>query len=191
MPPRRSAPSPHLQALRELAADPAAQTALALKVLATDKDVQAIRAALDVLKRQPTPAARPVLRERFEYYAADGVRRDAGTYLRAAILQTLRPIALPDDLPLLERAAGTFEFLPPGRSEEGALLRSAALVTMDAVDPRLAAHYCIRLLADRYTSPLSGEPALTAVRVLAAQGNAGPLYYYALHQPNPQSDVLS
>ena len=84
MPPRRSAPSPHLQALRELAADPAAQTALALKVLATDKDVQAIRAALDVLKRQPTPAARPVLRERFEYYAADGVRRDAGTYLRAS-----------------------------------------------------------------------------------------------------------
>jgi hypothetical protein len=191
MPPRRSQPSPRLQELRELAADPAAQAALAQSVLAVDKDVQAIRAALEVLQQHPTPAARPVLRERFEHYAADGVRRDTGTYLRAAILQALRPIALRDDLSLLERAAGTFEFLPPGRSEEGALLRSAALVTMDAVDPRLAAYHCIRLLADRYTSRLSGEPAVTAVRVLAAQGNDSPLYYYALHQPDPQSDVLS
>jgi len=191
MPPRRAAPSPHLQALRDLSADAAAQAALAQTVLATDKDVQAIRAALDVLQAHPTPAARPVLRERSAPYAADGVRRDTGTYLRAAILQALRPIALPDDLPLLEHAASTFEFLPPGRSEEGALLRSAALVTMDAVDPHLAAYYCLRLLADRYTSQLSGEPAVTAVRVLAAQGNDGPLYFYALHQPEPQSDVLS
>jgi len=191
MPPRRSTPSPRLQALRELASDPAAQAALAQTVLATDKDVQAVRAALDVLRQHPTPAARSVLRERFEYYAADGVRRDTGTYLRAAILQALRPIAQPNDLPLLERAATTFEFLPPGRSEEGALLRSAALVTMDAVDPQLAAYYCLRLLADPYTSRLSGEPAVTAVRVLAAQGHDEPLYYYALNQPDPQSDVLS
>jgi hypothetical protein len=191
MPPRRSRPSPHLQALRELGSDPAAQASLALTVLVTDKDVQAIRAALEVLKQHPTPAARPVLHERFEHYAADGVRRDTGAYLRAAILQALRPIALPDELPLLERAANTYEFLPPGRSEEGALLRSAALVTMDAVDRRLAAYHCIRLLADRHTSRLTGEPAVTAVRVLAAQGNDWPLYYYALHQPDPQSDVLS
>ena len=191
MSPRRAPPSRRPQELRELASDPAAQTALAQSILATDKDVQAMRAALEVLKQHPTPAARPALRERFEHYAADGVRRDAGTYLRAAILQALRPIALPDDLPLLEQAAATFEFLPPGRSEEGVLLRSAALVTMDAVDPHLAAYHCIRLLADRYTSPLSGEPALTAVRVLAAQGNDLPLYAYALHQPAPQSDVLS
>jgi hypothetical protein len=191
MPPRRTPPSPHLAALRDHSAEPATRVALAQTVLASDKDVQAICAALEVLKEHPTPSVRGVLRERYEYYAADGVRRDAGTYLRAAILQALRPIALPDDLPLLERAATTFEFLPPGRSEEGALQRSAALVAMDAVDAKLAASYCIRLLADRYTSRLSGEPALTAVRVLAAQGVDTPLYYYALHQPEPQSDVLS
>ncbi len=191
MPPRRSPPSPHLAELRALSADPAAQTALALSVLDSDKDVQAIRAALDVLIRQPTPAAHAVLCERFEHYAADGVRRDTGGYLRAAILQALRPIALPADAPLLERAATTYEFLPPGRSEEGALLRSAALVALEAVDPLLGAYHGVRLLADRHTAPQSGEPALTAVRVLAAQGNAWPLYYYALHQPSPNSDVLS
>ena len=191
MPPRRTPPSPRLQELRALAAEPAAQAALAQTILTTEKDVQAIRAAVEALKAHPTPAARRVLRERFEHYAADGVRRDAGAYLRAAILQALRPIALPDDVPLLERAAATYEFLPPGRSEEGVLLRSAALVTLDAVNPRLAAFHSIRLLADKHTSRLSGEPALTAVRVLAAQGNIWLLYYYALHQTNPQSDVLS
>jgi len=65
------------------------------------------------------------------------------------------------------------------------------LVTLDAVDASLAAFHSIRLLADPHTSPLSGEPAVTAVHVLAAQGHDGPLYYYALHQANPQSDVLS
>ncbi len=191
MPPRRSPPSPRLVELRERSSDPAAQTALAIDVLAKDKDVQAIRAALEVLKQHPTPPARQKLRERFEHYAADGVRRDTGSYLRAAIVQALRPIALPDDLPLLERAATTYEFLPPSHSEEASLLRSAALVTLDAVEPRLAAFHCVRLLADPNTSLLSGEPAVTAVRVLAAQGNPWPLYYYALHQPHPQSDVLS
>ena len=191
MPPRRAPPSPRLPELRALAGDPAAQAALAQTILATDKDVQAIRAAVDVLKANPTPAARRVLRERFEYYAADGVRRDAGGYLRAAILQALRPIALPDDVPLLEQAAATYEFLPPGRSEVGELLRSAALVALDAVDPKRAALHSIRLLADKHTATQSGEPAVTAARVLAAQGDTGPLYFYALHQPNPQSDVLS
>ncbi len=191
MPPRRTPPSPRLQQLHDLAADPAAQAALAQTILATEKDVQAIRAAVEVLKVNPTPAARSVLRERFEHYAADGIRRDTGGYVRAAILQALRPIALPADAALLERAAATYEFLPPGHSEEGSLLRSAALVTLDAVDSKLAAYHSIRLLADPHTSRLSGEPAVTAVHVLAAQGNLGPLYYYALHQANPQSDVLS
>ena len=61
MPPRRTPPSPRLPELRALSADPAAQVALAQTILATDKDVQAIRAALEALKAHPTPAARRVL----------------------------------------------------------------------------------------------------------------------------------
>jgi hypothetical protein len=189
--PRRSTPSPGLQELRQLAGDPAARAARAVQVLARVKDIQGVRAALEVLKDHHLPAARPALRACFEHYAEEGGRRDTGAYLRAAILQALRPMAEGSDLPLLERAASTYEFLPPARSEEASLLRSTALVVMQAVDERLARFHAVRLLADPYTSRLSGEPALTAVRVLVAGGHLEPLYYYALHQPAPDSDVLS
>jgi hypothetical protein len=177
--------------LRALAADPSAQTALALSIVAGDRDSLNLRAALEVLQAHPVGQARDVLLEAFAYFMADGVRRDAGTYLRSAILHALRPVATPEDLPLLEKAAATYEFLPPGRSEEAVLLRSTALVLVNELDDKLGALHSVRLLADRHTSPLSGEPALTAVRVLAAGERFEPLYYYALHQTAPQSDVLS
>lgn len=188
MPPRLKA-SAGVEALQQL--EGRAQTALALDLVARDKDPRAVRAALEVLKQRPTLDARPILHARFEALAADGIKRDAGTYLRAAILQALRPIAQPADLPFLERAAATYEFLPPTRSEEAGLLRSTALVVMNELDSRLAGFHAVRLLADPFNSRLSGEPALTAVHVLAAIDHFDPLYYYALHQPQPQSDVLS
>ena len=191
MPRRLTQPNPRLNELRQMAGEPEAQSALAVRVLAEEKDVQAVRAALEVLEQHPTPAARPVLRERYAHYDADGLRRDVGGYLRAAIVRALRHIGLPEDLPVLERAASTYEFLPPTHSEEASLLRSAALVTMEAVDPVVGAFHAIRLLGDPYTSRLSGEPAVTAVRVLAAQDEHLALFYYALYQPAPHSDVLS
>lgn len=188
MPPRHS-PSPRLAQLQQLTG--AAQAALAAETVAREKDVRAVRAALTVLTERPTLSARAALIGRFEHLMADGVKRDAGTYLRAAILAALRPVALPEDAPLLERAARTYEFLPPTRSEEAHQLRSAALVTLNEVEPRLAGLHAVRLLADPHTSPLSGEPALTAARLLAAQEQLLPLYFYALHQAAPQSDVLA
>ena len=179
------------QELRSLASDPAAQTTLALSIITGDRDTLNLRAALVVLQSHPVNGAREVLLESFAFYASDGVRRDAGTYLRAAILNALRPVASAADLPLLEKAAATYEYLPPGRSEEAVLLRSTALVLLNELDGRLGALHAVRLLADRHTSPLSGEPALTAVRVLAAGERFEPLYYYSLHQTPPQSDVLS
>ena len=177
--------------LRQLEGDTAAQTALALSILSGDRDTLNLRAALAVLKAHPTASAHAALRELFDYYAADGIRRDAGTYLRAAILQALRPIALPEDVPLLEQAAATYEFLPPTRSEEAALLRSTALVILNELDDPMGALHAVRLLADPFTSKLSGEPAVTAVRVLAAARRLEPLYYYALHQAAPLSETLT
>ena len=187
MPPRLKA-SAGAEALQQ--AQGRAQVELALALVARDKDPRAVRAALEVLQAHPTREARPVLHTRFEHLAADGVKRDAGTYLRAAIVRALRPIAGPEDLPLLERAVSTYEWLPP-RSEEASLLRSAGLVVLNDVDGRLAGFQAVRLLADEWTSRLSGEPALTAVGVLASLDHFDPLYYYALHQTQPQSDVLS
>jgi hypothetical protein len=188
MPPRNQ-PSPKLEQLKQLSG--AAQTALAIEIVAAEKDVRAVRAALTVLTERPTPAARTALISRFEQLMADGVKRDAGTYLRAAMLAALRPVALPEDGPMLEQAARTYEFLPPTRSEEAHQLRSAALVVLNEIEPRLAGLQAVRLLADPHTSRLSGEPALTAARLLAAQEQVLPLYYYALHQAGPQSEVLA
>ncbi len=187
MPPRIRV-SAGVEALAKL--DGLAQTTLALNLVAGDKDPRALRAALEVLKQRPTRDARPVLHARFEQLAADGIKRDAGTFLRAAIVQALRPMAEPGDLPLLERGVSTYEWLPP-RSEEASLLRSTALVVMNELDSRLASFHAVRLLADEWTSLLSGEPALTAVHVLATLEHYDPLYYYALHQTRPHSDVLS
>ena len=187
---KREAPSPKLQELKTLTG--AAQAGLAIEIVESEKDVQALRVALDVLKHHPTWQAKPALLARYATLAADGVKRDAGTYLRAAILQALRSLVQPDDLPLLEQAATTYEYLPPTHSEEAGLLRSTALVVMFELDAHLAAYHAVRLLNDPETSPLSGEPALTAARMLAAQENRWPLYAYVLYPPEPLlSEVIS
>lgn len=187
---KRAAPSPKLEELKTLTG--AAQVTLAIEIVDREKDARALRAALDVLKLHPSFQARPALLARFAVLAADGVRRDAGSYVRAAILQALRSLAQPADLPLLEQAAATYEYLPPTHSEEAGLLRSAALVVMFEVDASLAAYHAVRLLCDPETSRLSGEPALTAARLLATQDNRWPLYAYALYPPQPPlSEVIS
>jgi hypothetical protein len=190
---RRIKPSPQLELLKSLAGDPERQQDLAINIVEAGKDLRALRAALDVLKQRPAPSARQALIERYEHLAADGIRRDSGGTLRAAILEALRHIARPEDVALVERAASTYEFLPPARSEETWQLRAAALVVLNELDSLRAAYHAVRLLADQHTSRQSGEPAVTAARVLLAQDNRLPLYYYALHQnqPPPVSDVVA
>jgi hypothetical protein len=165
----------------EAAESPTERLAIALEILEHEAELRAVRAAVTAVAQQPTAEARPRLLARYDWFAANGVRRDPGTLMRVALLQALRPLATPADLPLLEHAASTYEYLPPGRSEEASPLRSAALVVLAEVDTRLAAAHAVRLLADPENSRLSGEPALTAVRVLAAQDQFWPLYYHALN----------
>jgi hypothetical protein len=164
----------------QAADSPSERLALALDILEHEAELRAVRAAVDVVAQQPTPQARPRLLARYAWFAENGVRRDPGTLMRVALLHALRPLATHSDTPLLEQAAATYEYLPPGRSEEASPLRSAALVVLAEVDPGLATGHAVRLLADPETSRLSGEPALTAVRVLAAQGQLWPLYLHAL-----------
>lgn len=169
-----------LQRLRELVDDPEARAAYAVSLLQPKFGLEVIRAALRVLVQYPHPPARAALARLFDYYAAQGVSRDPGTYVRSEIVRALRPIIELSDLPLLEQSLTTYEFPPPTFSqEEGALLRSGALVTMAEVDDLRARFHATRLLADPLTDPMSGEPALTAISVLAAQGELLPLYYYA------------
>ena len=70
----------------------------------------------------------------------------------------------------------TYEFLPPKKEECTGRLRLAGLSLLETIDVVLASYHCVRLLNDPYTSRMSGEPALSAVRFLANQGQFLPLY---------------
>src|SRR6266700_7140748 len=148
-----------LRQLHGLADQPGTQARYALELLDQERGNQVVSAALD-------------------YYDAAGNKRDAGSYLRSAILGALLAIADPADWTLAEHATKTYEFLPPGREESAGTLRAAGLVLLSQLDPILASYHCTRLLNDPHTSRMSGEPAVSAARLLANQAHFLPLYAY-------------
>ncbi len=187
----RSSRDTKLKQLRALANEPAARAALALELATSEKRLDILLPALKILAAQPEQEYRSVLIERYGYFDADGVKRDQGCHTRSTILDALRPIALQDDVGLLERAALTYEFLPPHRSEVAAGLRAAGLMCLFEIDHELATWHAVRLLQDPYTAPMSGEPALTAVRVLASCGKVLPLYQLACQAGDHIPDVVA
>ncbi|MCC6455064.1 MAG: hypothetical protein IT328_08995 [Caldilineaceae bacterium] len=181
-----------LQRLRELVDDPAGRADYAVTLLQPRYGLEVVRAALRVLVARPHLPARAALVRLFEHYATQGVTRDPGTYVRSEIVRALRPISEPADVALLEQALMTYEFPAPAFKEEAALLRSGALVTLAEIDDVRARFHATRLLADPLTDPMSGEPALTAVTVLVAQGELLPLYFYVTQDAaRMQAEVAS
>ncbi len=168
-----------LQQLRALASDAKAQAAFAVTLLALRNGPEAILAALQILTSTPYPPAREALLALYAEYARQE-KRDPAAYMRAAILRALREIVLPADISFLVQATETYVFPPPEFMEEGAMLRSAALLALAAMDDDLARYHAVRLLANEHTAPMSGEPALTAAKVLASQGELLPLYFYVM-----------
>lgn len=181
-----------LKRLRELVDDPPARAEYAVTLLQPRYGLEVLRAALRVLVMHPHLAARPALVRLYEHYASQGVSRDPGTYVRSEIVRALRPICEPEDALLLEHALMTYEFPPPSFKEEAALLRSGALVTLAEMDDVRTRYHATRLLADPLNDPMSGEPALTAVSVLVAQGELLPLYFYVTQDATRmQAEVAS
>lgn len=177
-----------IERLQALTTQPNQQAKYAAQLLAKERDRAAIQAAIVVLAAGDNPGLRPLLLRRYEDCDRDGVRRDPGGVIRIALLEALRPLARPDDVALLERAATTYEFL---YGEATGDLRAAALLTLNEVDDALAGFHSVRLLTDEYTSMMSGEPALTAARVLASQGQVLPLYAYVSREQDGIADVLA
>jgi hypothetical protein len=174
-----------LHQLRSLANQPREQAHYALDVLERERGKQVASQALAVLTNAPVPEGRSLLRRLYEYYDEAGVKRDAGGDLRIAIIGALLSIAEPQDQALAERAALTYEFMPPNREECTGGLRAAGLVLLNNLDPILASFHCTRLLVDGYTARMSGEPAVSAAQLLASQvshlpyqGHLLPLYGY-------------
>jgi hypothetical protein len=168
-------PSP-VAALRCLADDPAAASALAASILAGNHGKDVLLAALKVLAEHPTDAARPALRKHYERFSRDKGKHDQGGYMRRAVLDALRAAARPADAGWLAQACETYEFWPPDFAEDAVLIRAAALVALVEVDPELARYHATRLLVDPYTARMTGEPAVSAARVLGALGENLPLY---------------
>ena len=169
-----------VQQLRALAGDPQAQGDYAATLLQARYGSEVVLAAIQTLTRQPWSPARGALLDLYAHYSAHGQKLDPAAYLRAAILRALREIVLPADAPFLAQATETFVFPPPQFKEEGAMLRSAALLALVEVEDELARYHAVRLLANEHTDPMSAEPALTAAKVLAAQGETTALYFYVM-----------
>jgi hypothetical protein len=181
-----------LQRLRELVDEPEKRAEYAVTLLQPKFGLEVVRAALRVLVAHPHLAALPALTRLYDHFATNGVTRDPGTYVRSEIIRALRPICEHADIPLLEHALMTYEFPAPSFKEECALLRSGALVTLAELDDVRARYHATRLLADPLNDPMSGEPALTAISVLAAQGELLPLYFYVTQdQSRMHAEVAS
>ncbi len=179
--PKRVPPDDSLQ-LRALPAGSPERRALALRMVSSASVPGALEAVLEELAEAPDAALRSAILARYQACLSDVGRRDSGCYIRSALLRALRVVVMPADRTLLEQAIGTYEFLPPGRSEVAAGLRAAALVALNEVDPVLAAYNAVRLLVDEHTSRMSGEPAVAAAALLGSQDQTLPLYAY-LYQP--------
>lgn len=177
---KQGASNETLQRLRDLALEPEAQAAHAATLLDARHGAEVIVTVLQILTRTPHAPARPALWALYDYYCGRGQQRDAAAYLRAAIVRALREVVMPEDLPRLAQVAATFVFPPPQFQEEGAMLRSAALAALNELDDDLSRYHAVRLLANEHTDPMSGEPALTAAKVLAMRGEILPLYFYVM-----------
>jgi len=154
-------------------------TEAALQIIAKARSPEDIRVALAAVSAADAPV-RAALLARYEQLAAAGPRLDPTTTVRSEILIAIRDNLLAADGDLLTAAATTYE---QGYSGELAgPLRAAALAALGNLDPALSKVHAVRLLADHAnTNPMSGEPALSAARVLAEQGEMLALYRHALH----------
>lgn len=155
-----------IASLTALASDPDRQRDAAIELARKSRHPDIVRAALAILRDAEDPDLRPFLHEKYDWCDGAPERNDSGGIIRAAIIRALQPIVHSDDLPILRRALASYQML--GLYELCAELRAAGLLALNDLDPDLAALYAARFLTDPLNSN-SGEPALSAVRLLAVQ----------------------
>ncbi len=176
--------------LRKLADDPDQQAEFALSLIQPKQDKQTLEAALRVLQENPLVEARPVLVALYNHFAHGAQKKDIAAYIRAATLRALKPVATLAEIALLEEAVWTYEQTPSMHDAQCAQLRAAALQAINEVSETLASYHAARLLSDTVISEMSGEPAITAVRVLAEQGNTLPIYQYVAQDGAKHAEVV-
>jgi len=168
-----------LDRLRALRNDRGRLREFAAELLGQTDSPEILPAVLDILAQQPGSDLREGLHARYAALEPSQKKRDPGGFLRAAIIRALQGTASPEDVPLFERAIATYE-PTPADTNGPAVLRAAGLVALAGIDARGAALHAVPLLAQaERSSAMTGEPALSAARVLAALGEDTALYLFA------------
>ena len=172
-PPAQEGAGHQLDLLRSVADDPVSLRATATELARHSGNLEVVRASVVALGGLTDAANRPVLHD---IYDRCGERNDAGGFIRAAVVRALQPIVSEADRPLLMTALETYQ--TQGMYEICGDLRTGALVTMNDLDPDLAAFFAASFLQDPGNA-MSGQPGTTAIRVLAAQQKLELLYALA------------
>ena len=167
------------QQLRQ-AEDEAERQALALRLLGVGRRRELVDAALRALEgSDPGDAARPLLRERALHYF-EQTQRDNGALIREQLLRLLLQIGHPDERDIWLRALHTYE-IEPMMGEVTQNLRAIGLAGLAAHEPELAQLHALRLLHEPGSaSRFNGEPALTALNLLARQAQPQLIYGWLL-----------
>jgi hypothetical protein len=196
MPPKRERDTDVRRALDRLASlkiDPPARARLAAELIAASSRPDVLMPAAQALLDHPLPEGREALLSAYARLAAESRKLDSGGALRALLVRALRPVAGREDIAFLESAASTYEasVQGPGAVE----LRAAALVALTDVAPEVSALHAARILAEAddpgRTQQGTGEPAVTAARVLGALGHTVALYAVAQMAWRPPDEVIA
>lgn len=145
----------------------------AVRIMHQSHDLDVVRTAIGLLGEAESPAWRDELIGKYTWCEEQPVRRDGGGYIRAAIVRALRPVSDPSDSALFQRAMNSYEI--DGAMELCGDLRAVGLLAMNDIDPDLAANWAARLMLDPQVT-FSGDPATTAIRLLASHANLAPIF---------------
>lgn len=162
--------------------DPVQQREAALALLAVTFSREGVDLALSTLLRDDVIATldnshRPLLRAKAAYYFEQEAR-DRGGLIRESLLRMLIAIGHPEDRDLYLAGIRVYHRQPVLDSAQN--LRAVALSGLFALDRELACAWAVRLLGEPDTSPLNGQPSITAITTLAAGGQILPVYHFVL-----------
>lgn len=158
-------------------ANPAAALGLAIDLVERERVHRALEPALAVIERAAALEARPALRARYADLAEHGDRHDQDCALRVAIVKALAAVETREDADVAERAIATVQIRMGVDVAQN--LRAEGLLLLALLEPELTDYRAVELLNDPHMSTFSGEPAVTAVRVLAKRGHLLPIWVVA------------
>jgi len=166
-----------LHALRN---DPPAVRDLAREILPGEANPDLILLALQALSDGASFSDREVLRDLYAWLEQDFSRRDTTGTLRVEVLRVLWHLRSREDLDIAEAAARRRE---PSMTESDRVIRAAGLALLGVLDPEAAAYRAATILALGDAAQMSGEPALTAARLLGLLGHSVALTAHLLNSP--------